>query len=98
MVSGAICLLSEPMFKTTEDEISVDSEAFCAHCSQAEAERDEARAERDQGIAELSSLQHAFKEMEAAKNRAEDELGRWKHAAVAAAPLVSLIAPCINGE
>ncbi|KAF8135317.1 hypothetical protein K438DRAFT_1997359 [Mycena galopus ATCC 62051] len=60
---------------------------LCLRCAQAEAERDEA-------LAELSSTRSAYTELIAAKERAEEELARWRRAAVAAAPLGHLVLAC----
>lgn len=73
-------------FKTDHDisEEPESSEELCAHCVQAEMER-------DQAFEELASIRCAYEETLAAKIRAEEELAEWKRAAVSAAPLVDLI-------
>ncbi|KAJ7218660.1 hypothetical protein GGX14DRAFT_390425 [Mycena pura] len=50
----------ELMLKTTDD-VSQEFET-CVRCTQAEAERDEARAERDQAFVELNSMLRVYKE------------------------------------
>ncbi|KAJ7201964.1 hypothetical protein B0H12DRAFT_1080899 [Mycena haematopus] len=68
-----------------DDDISEeldDYEALHARCTQAEAERDEARGERNQALAELSSVQRAYDEMVVVKNCAEGQLACWKRAAI----------------
>ncbi|KAJ7480573.1 hypothetical protein FB451DRAFT_1237944 [Mycena latifolia] len=60
-------------------------EALRARCFQAEMQRDEV-------VKELQSCRYDYIEAVAAKNHAEEELARWKRAAVAAAPLADLIA------
>lgn len=66
-----------------------DYQVLRARCFQAEEERDNT-------LRELDGLRCACAEAVEAKNRAEEELLRWKRAAVAAAPLVDLILPCIT--